>query len=353
MSVFKKFRGKRITPKDKNWSKGTWYVWKRIAGKIIHRSIPDARTKEQAELAERRYIEQSFNRRFGIASNVPFAEFADGPYTRYVEQHNVNQVAKKHYIALLKKQFKGRSLADVSPQDCRDAQWHLRRKMSDSSVNRVMSTASKLFTLACEEGLLDRNPMQYVKMLKEPEPRKRLLTVEEKEKLWIELEKDPLLANLVRLAVNLPLRRGQLLAITPAAVDFQNGVLFTISSKGRPGRLVPLNTIAENTLRHLINDSQLPFPLKDFRKRWFRALSAAGIQDFRFHDLRREQASELIRQNVNPEVVRKLFAHSDLRITQVYMHSDMDELKAAVKTLENPPQCNELQPSEFSNLPIH
>jgi integrase len=93
----------------------------------------------------------------------------------------------------------------------------------------------------------------------------------------------------------------------------------------------------------MLREAQLPFPLKDFRKRWHRALIAAGInkpggkrgENYTFHDLRHELASSLIRANVNPEIVRKLFGHSDLSITQIYMNSEMSELSAAVKSLDD------------------
>lgn len=207
--------------------------------------------------------------------------------------------------------------------------------MSDSSVNRVMSTASKIFRLACEEGLIDRNPMQFVKMLKEPEARKRLLTPGEKQKLWQELEKDTLMMRLVTLATNLPLRRGQLLDITPEAIDLNASLLIATASKGRSQRIIPLNDISRRTLEVMLADSQLPFPLKDFRKRWWKALKNAGIENFTFHDLRHYLASELVnRHNVNPETVRKLFGHSDMSITQVYMNADFETLQAALNKLD-------------------
>lgn len=347
MSVFRKYRGKRITSKDKNWSKGVWYVYKRLGeGRVIHRSIKGATTKQQAEEAERKLIEQAFNQRYGIADNTTtFKEFAEGVYTQYVEQRNINKTAKRQYIRLLCDVFKSQPLAGITPQDCRNCQDRMARKgYSASSVNLIMSTASKIFTLACQENILDRNPMQYVSRLKEPPPRDRLLTKEEKERLWKELEKDELLFRLVTVAVNVPLRRGQLLAITPDAIDLPQGCLFVTASKGRATRAVPLNSSASRTFRQMINDCQLPFPLKEtgIRKRWNKVLKRAEIENFRFHDLRKEFASELIRQNVNPNIVQKLFAHSDMRITNVYMHSEMAELKAAVNTLD----ATELQASE-------
>lgn len=343
MAVFKLYKGKRITSRDKNWSKGRWYFWGRLNGRAVQKALKYAQTKEEAEQAAREIVRQAFDKRYGLGDNTTtFKDFAFGTYLQYVEQKNVNKAAKRHYVRLLCNVFRSSPLATITPQDCRNCQATLRRTTSDSSVNRIMSTASKIFSLACEEGILDRNPMQYVKSLKEPPPRNRLLKTEEREELWCQLQTDPLLFRLITLAVNLPLRRGQILAITPDAVDLQNGLLYVISSKGRDARWVPLNTTAQNTLQAMLTDGQIPFPLKDFRRRWKRILISAGINkkggkrgdNFTFHDLRKEFASELIRKNVNPNIVQKLFAHSDMSITNVYMHAEQEQLFEAVKRLD-------------------
>jgi integrase len=339
MSVLKKYRGKRITPKDKNWSKGKWYVWKRIDGKIIHRSIPEAQTKEEAEHAEREIIRAVFNKKYGIASKETFGEFVERVYKKYVRQNNVSLKTKDLYIRLLLGAFERRPLVDISPQDCRNTQAKFKARYSASTTNQLMSTASKIFNLAGEEGILDKNPMAFVKRLKEPPARDRLLSKEEWERLWAELEKDILLLHIVTLSVNLPLRRGQLLAITEDAVDFPTSRLYVERSKGRGARFVPLNSIATATLQSMIQYGELPFPLKEtgLRKRWVRALSKAGIENFRFHDLRKTFASNLIKNNVNPEIVRQLFAHSSLSVTNAYTHSTSDDLYRAVKTLDEKP----------------
>jgi integrase len=352
VSVYKRFDGKRLTnARDKNWSRGTWYVWKRIRGRVIHRALPEARTQADAENAERKLVADAFNRRYGVLDDTLFADFANTTYLNYCRQKNANYKAKDLYVRILVAEFGSTPLLDITPQTLRDLQWKLLRRKQDkdkertlspSSVNRIMSTASKIFTLACEEGKLDDNPMRFVKMLKEPAPRNRLLSAGEKERLWEELSKDQLLLRLVTLAVNTPLRRGQLLAITPDAVDWSNGLLSARSSKGRAIRIVPLNTTALNTLRLMFADSQLPFPITDFRRRWRPALIAAGINqpdgkrgdNFTFHDLRKEFASELLRRNVNPEMINQLFAHSTMQITQAYMHSELADQTAAVRELD-------------------
>lgn len=41
------------------------------------------------------------------------------------------------------------------------------------------------------------------------------------------------------------------------------------------------------------------------------------------------------RETVNPNIVQKLFAHSDMSITNVYLHADQNELAKAVNTLDD------------------
>lgn len=369
MSIYKRYNGKKITSKDKNWDKGTWYIYKRVKGhKIIHKSIPEAQTKEQAEKAERFEIEKLFNRRYGIQdTETTFSQFVDSTYSKYVKQNNVNIKAKKIYIKILKSFFGKKLLIDITPQDCRDLQYKLKHSKSQtgknyaaSTVNQIMSTAGKIFTLACQEEKLDRNPTQYVKNLTEPPPRKRLLTAEQKEAFWCEVEKDKLLWQVVTLAVNLPLRRGQILAITKEAVDFDRRQLAIIASKGREPRIVPLNEKASAVLRELCAATQSGFlfvypmnanvlpkyrggQIKDFGKRWRNMLIRAGINEksgnrednFHFHDLRTEFASELIKRNTNPKVVQQLFAHSDTSITDIYTQIVDASLFDAVQSLDD------------------
>jgi integrase len=339
MSVHKKYKGKRITAKHRHWADARWYVWKRLDGKIIHKAIPLAQTKEEAEHAEREIIREAFDKRYGRGSKETFGDFVERVYRKYVRQNNVNLAVKDLYIRLLGEAFAGRMLVDITPQDCRNAQATFRKRYSASTTNQLMSTASKIFNLAGEEGILDRNPMSFVKRLKEPPSRDRLLSKEEWERLWKELEKDTLLLSLVTLAINLPLRRGQLLAVTPDAIDLPNGLLFAIESKGRMSRPVPLNNSALTTLRKMLDDGLIPFPLKEtgLRKRWMKALKRAGIENFRFHDLRHETITQLMKNGIHTEVIRQLYGHSSAKITQIYMNTAMGDMADAIKTLDDTP----------------
>lgn len=380
MSVFKRYNGKRITSDDPNWSRGTWYVYKRIAGQPpIQKAIPEAKTMKQAEQAELKEIAKAFNKKYGEKPETTFHAFADSTYRTYVEQTNVNKKAKLTDLEIFLKFFgKKKLLSDIKVKDCRDLQYQIintpvinyrkdketgrmveasRHDRSPSTVNRQMTSLSKIFTLACEEELITRNPMRHVKSLDEPPPRQRLLTEEQKERFWSEVLKDRFMFRIVMLGLNMPVRRGQILALKKQDIDFANHKAWIIGSKGRQRRPIPLNSAAETILRELCDAvpnetghliTYKGNPITDFRTRWKKLLVRADInkadgtreQNFHFHDLRTELASTLLRNNVNPELIRQLYAHSSMQITQNYIGAQDDLLQAAIDTVGGPNVIN-------------
>ena len=61
-------------------------------------------------------------------------------------------------------------------------------------------------------------------------------------------------------------------------------------------------------------------------------------ENFHFHDLRSCYATELLRHNVNPHVIKQLFGHSAMAITDIYIAEDMEILSEATKRLDNEPE---------------
>jgi len=354
VSVFKLYKGKKITSKHPAYPKAKWWCYKRIAGhKTLHRSIPEARTKEQAEIAERKLIDEVFAGRFGGPRQAPtFADFVDNVYLKYVQQKNVNVYVKKIFCEELKKFFGKMRMSDITPQDCRDYQ-DKRSKTptkygtprANGSVNKETSTLSRIFTIAMEQEILTASPMRFVTKLEEAEPRHRVLTAKQKAALWVELEKDTYVFRFIVLATNLPLRKSQILAINEAAIDFEHERLLTISSKGRKPRYVPLNRTAMAILRTMADEGQF-FEVGRFEKRWMQILRNAGINkkkedggsrdtNYHLHDLRVWFGSELLKQGVNPYHIKELFGHSSMDVSSIYIVPDDIDLADAVRRLDD------------------
>ncbi len=344
MSVFKRFEGKIITSKHPRFSEARWYISKRVNGQRIYKVVPLAQTKAQAELALRHEIEKLFNAKYGVAdSSTTFQKFVDTTYTKYVEQNNVNKKAKEFYCTELKKHFGRMLMTAITPQDCRDYQYKRQKSKTrfgepyaPASVNREMSTLSKIFALACEEGIIDRNPTQHVKQLKEPPPRKRILTDEQKAKVLDEIVKDRFLYRFVTLALNLPVRRGQILAIEKKDVDLEKKLLRIIASKGREARYVHLNRAALDILTEMSAESKGRLflhrgkPVKDIGKRWRNMLIRAGVnkeggtreENYHLHDIRLWFSQRLLKRNIHSKTIQGLFGHSHEAITDIYINVD-------------------------------
>lgn len=156
------------------------------------------------------------------------------------------------------------------------------------------------------------------------------------------------LQPMVLLAMNCGLRRGELFAITWANINLPAKVLTVPAgiAKSSRTRHVPLSAEALAVLAQWKQQSGgdaasgLVFPGEDggamtsIKRSWSTLVAAAKITDLRFHDLRHDFASKLVRQGVSLYAVQKLLGHEDSETTARYAHLAPDNLVAAVAVLD-------------------
>jgi integrase len=148
------------------------------------------------------------------------------------------------------------------------------------------------------------------------------------------------------LALNTGMRRGEIFQLRWRDVD-TNGSMITVrgnNAKNGQTRRIPLNDEALGTLRawrvDLGNphDDALVFPgrqgcLTRIDTAWRALISAAKIDDFRFHDCRHDFASRLVMAGEPLNTVRELLGHASLEMTMRYAHLAPQHLHAAVAKL--------------------
>jgi integrase len=203
----------------------------------------------------------------------------------------------------------------------------------------------RVFNLAIGDGLIATSPFgkgtASVKLAKENNERVRFLTVEEERKLREVL--DPVDWLAVVFALTTGLRQGEQFTARWEHVDFDNLNLTVPRSKHGELRHVPLSPDAVETLLALRRRAGLSpwvFPSEvltthqdaaNFATRIFRpALEAAGVENFRWHDLRHTFGSRLAMAGVPLYVIQRLMGHKSDRMTQRYAHLDASCLRDAV-----------------------
>ncbi len=137
---------------------------------------------------------------------------------------------------------------------------------------------------------------------------------------------------MVIVSLNTGMRRGEISNLRWADVDLDQA-LITIhghSAKSNRTRYIPLNDEACAALRDWrgarFDWDGYVFPgrfgdrLDNVRTAWERVLADAGIDQFRWHDLRHTFASRLVMKGVDLNTVRELLGHAPYQMTLRYAH---------------------------------
>jgi integrase len=128
------------------------------------------------------------------------------------------------------------------------------------------------------------------------------------------------------------LRQGELLRLEWKDVDFDKGTVTVLISKNTKRRIVHLPAPAVEALKKLRRDGvvgpKLIFVRPDgspadksfLTFHWLKVRTAAGLVDFRWHDLRHSCASFLAQNGASLVEIGSVLGHSSPSITAKYAH---------------------------------
>ena len=179
MAVWKRYNGKHA--KDAPKGKGIWIVEFRLRGHYIKQAIPEARTKQDAELVQTQIKRAIFDEKYNpAAGNRDFVEFVDEVYLPWARASKKSWKDDEERAKPVKAFFKGKRLRDINPmlieqfkQLRLNTKTGNRRTRAPATVNRELQVISKVFSMAYDNGLVETNPMRRVRKLREIEPHPR------------------------------------------------------------------------------------------------------------------------------------------------------------------------------------
>lgn len=229
--------------------------------------------------------------------------------------------------------------------------------LSARSVQRYHQILHAALRQAVRWQLLVRNPADAVEPPRPARRELRMLTAEQARGVMAAADTAPY-GGFVRLALQTGMRRGELLGLRWADVDFDarelhiqqtaqrisgQGIVFRQPKTRLSRRSVALSTDAVASLRHIrrqqaearllagpaYHDRDLVFatglgtPLEpgNLRRAWLPITRKAGVPGLRIHDLRHAHATLMLGQGVHPKVVSERLGHASIAITlDTYSH---------------------------------
>jgi integrase len=217
-------------------------------------------------------------------------------------------------------------------------------ELSDGSLLNDLNIWRAAHNMARDLWEITVRPIAWRK-LRPDAPEKRIVAIpkSEAERLAAQLPRHIMLAAMFTLLTGC--RFGQMAGIQNRHIDWLAGTVAVKRQKRKTrngawvAEIKQMNTPARECLRLAVQDMSsidpdaYVFNLLNFRREWVKARTAAGLEKFRFHDLRHVIATWLIKQGTPIQVVSQLLGHSDIRITMRYAEVDGSDVRRALDAL--------------------
>ena len=294
----------------------------------------DYARKKKDEIEEKKRFPERFPR------NILFVDFAD----EYLDKHAENIRSTRNYKStakILKEHFSDKYLHEITRYDIESYQSKRLKEVSEYTVNKDLAILKGIFTKAISWELINKNPAKGVKLSK-VQPRYRYLTVEEIKKL-LKACRTGYLKSMIIIDLLTGLRKTELFRLKWKHVDLDMNTLKVEDGKGGKTRFVPINeTVIDELFKlHLRKKGEYLFHdqtgklFKDVKKSFHGALARAGLEDVRFHDLRRTFGTMCAMKNVPPKTLQNWMGHESIETTmEYYVVSPEDFEQEAIKRLD-------------------
>ena len=236
--------------------------------------------------------------------------------------------------ALCKSPIAKFSMAALTPQKLaayRDARL---KQVAPATVIRELAYFSSIINHARREwGINISNPVLLIKKPLNPQSRSRILLEEEANKLLDALKptgrKSIWMQPLVLLALETAMRRGELLGLRWENVNLEKRTAFLELTKNGDSRLVPLSSKAVEILLSMprcIDGRVFPINHAAVSANFDRARKKAGIENIRFHDLRRTAITALAQKLPNLIELSHVSGHRSLEVLKRYYQPSTAQL---------------------------
>lgn len=303
----------------------TWHIdFVTPSGERIRRAAGTADKTQAQELHDKLKAESWRVQQLG---EKPAYTWDEAAYKFLVEtQHKASHQDDKNRLRWVQQFLRGKVLREIDRELIGSIGEIKAKEASPSTANRILALIRSILRKAMLDWeWLDKVPR--IRLYKEAKRRVRWLTSAQVATLLKELA--PHQRDMVLFALATGLRQGNVLKLEWSQVDMVRHVcwIHADQAKARKAIHVPLNSVALAVLTQ--QDGKHPQRVFTYRgnpvawantKSWQNALKRAGIEDFRWHDLRHTWASWLAQLGTPLNVLQELGGWESESMVRRYAH---------------------------------
>lgn len=270
----------------------------------------------------------------------------------YLERFQGKKVEdERMYMRFILERFAGKFVSDIERREVESFQASRRallrkdgRPRAHSTINREVEALRRLLNKAVRWGMLGKNPASQLNLLPEPRGRTRFLTLDEAKRLLEATSRH--LRPIIVCALETGMRRSEILGLRWSDVDMKTRTIYLGDTKNGESRLVPVSNrlyaVLSGLPRRLGSDhvftgepkiGKTGKPFHDVRTSFENACRRAGIEGFRFHDLRHTAASHMAMAGVPLRTIGEILGHKTAAMTERYAHMTPEHKRNAVESL--------------------
>ena len=315
-----------------------WWIKIAVNGRRIQKSTGTDDKQAAQEYHDRLKTELWEQTRLGVKPGYLWQDAV----LRWLKEteHKASRVHDLKHLRWLDKHLNGLKLSDIN-RDCLDGvtQARLASGVANGTVNRMLAVIRSILRKSVIEwDWLDKAPK--IRLLLEAKRRVRWLTRDEAAALIYELPNH--LAAMVTFSLETGLRQANVLDLQWSQIDLARRCawIHPDQAKARKAISVPLSKTAVLVLNSQIgNHATHVFTYKGKTvtqvntKAWRQALKRAGIDNFRWHDLRHTWASWHVQAGTPLNFLQELGGWESSDMVRRYAHLSSEHLAGYVDRL--------------------
>ena len=353
------YRRKRRDPKTGKVRPGNFYVKFTLDGTTYKQTVKSARTRRQAEDAERQMRDDIHRGRYqSRRRSITFSRFLDEHYLSWMKLHRRDYEGRLTAVNALRPYFDHLPLDRISQIAVERFKLEHSRSLTRSdkpfkpgTVNQRLQILSAILSRGVALGFLRDNPCSGVERLPVAPEEARTLSYDEEESLTAKLLEGPAwVHDATRVALGTGFRISEVLSLTKDSVDFGRGLVFVSNPKWKNDPRRTLGVPMSVEVREVLQRRDRESPSRDlfvhhragrrpsrgaFYNRLRAACEAVGIFGIHPHSLRHTFGTRLGEANVNVKTIQRLMGHQDVKMTLRYIHPADETLRAAVEFAAN------------------